>query len=41
MIRYFGENIYNGKIIVNETERGQSNLLENMVKVNDITQSHR
>ena len=34
-IRSFGDNIYTGKITINETERDQSNLLENMVEFND------
>ena len=33
-IRYFGESIYTGKINIDEAERHQSNLLENIVKSN-------
>ena len=33
-IRYFGESIYTGKINIDEAERDQSNLLENIVKSN-------
>ena len=30
MIRFFGDNIYTGKINLDEAEMGQSNLLKNM-----------
>ena len=33
-IIYFGESIYTGKINIDEAERDQSNLLENIVKSN-------
>ena len=35
MIRSFGENIYAGKINIQEAETDQTNLLENMVKCNN------
>ena len=35
VIRYFGDNIYTGKISMDEAEMGQSNLLKDMVEFND------
>ena len=34
-IRSFGNNIYTGKITINESYKDQSNLLENMVELNE------
>ena len=34
-IRSFGDNIYTGKIIIDEAERDQSNILENMPEFNN------
>ena len=34
-IRSFGNNIYIGKITINESYKDQSNLLENMVELNE------
>ena len=34
-IRSFGDNIYTGKINIDEAEMDQTNLLENMVEFND------
>ena len=34
-IRSFGESVYAGKISADETEEDQSNLLENIIKVNE------
>ena len=35
MIRSFGESIYSGKISIHETDMNQTNLLDNMKKIND------
>ena len=35
MIRSFRDNIYTGKISIDEADMDQSNLLENMVKFNN------
>ena len=34
-IKSFGDNIYTGKIIIDEAERDQSDLLENMVEFDE------
>ena len=34
-IRSFGENIYSGKININDTKMDETNLLENIVEFND------
>ena len=34
-IRFFGDNIYTGKVNIDEAEMNQSNLLENVVKFNN------
>ena len=34
-LRSFGNNIYTGKITINESYKDQSNLLENMVELNE------
>ena len=36
-IRSFGESIYPSKISINKAEMGRTNLLENMVKFNNIS----
>ena len=38
-IRSFGDNIYTGKITINEAEMDQSNLVENVVKFNSRSRS--
>ena len=34
-MRSFGDNIYNGKISIDEIEMDQTNLLENIIKLNN------
>ena len=37
MIKSFGDNIYTGKISIDETEMDQSNFLENITELNNKT----
>ena len=37
MIRCFSDNTFNGKITISDADKKQSNLLENILKVNDKT----
>ena len=38
-IRSFGDNVYIRKISINQTEMDQTNLLENMIELNDKSRS--
>ena len=40
-LRSFGDNIYTGKISIDEDEMDQNNLLENMVEFNNKTRTKK